>query len=413
MRKKGEIHIMGKSLNGKELGKGITQRPNHAYMARFVDSQGKRRTLYDRNLKRLMLKLEKARYESEQGMYGTGEDVSLESWFESYLKLYKEGRVKITTLYRNRQTFSSCKKDSLGRMKLQEIRAFHIQELINELHDKGYTYGTLKLLKNLLSEMFKMAIGNGLMLRNPCDAVILPLPETCEQEVLSEKEIEMFLEAAAEYRHLEIFCVDLSTGMRIGEVLGLKWSDIDFERKTITIQRTLHYGRTSDEESCHFFFTTPKTKKSERVIPLFPETEEVLKKVKEKQLLERGLHSKEWKEKAPFDDLVFTTSKGAPVRYGDVNRTIKKAVVKANLKEQELAKIENREPHFLKEFSPHCFRHTFVTLCKMKGIPYEYIQLYVGHSNKEMTKYYDHNKVELTTEDFKNVTFLNYGVKMV
>ena len=54
---------MGKSLNGKELGKGITQRPNHAYMARFVDSQGKRRTLYDRNLKRLMLKLEKARYE--------------------------------------------------------------------------------------------------------------------------------------------------------------------------------------------------------------------------------------------------------------------------------------------------------------------------------------------------------------
>ena len=114
MRKKGEIHIMGKSLNGKELGKGITQRPNHAYMARFVDSQGKRRTLYDRNLKRLMLKLEKARYESEQGMYGTGEDVSLESWFESYLKLYKEGRVKITTYIEIVRLFPHAKKTLWG-----------------------------------------------------------------------------------------------------------------------------------------------------------------------------------------------------------------------------------------------------------------------------------------------------------
>ncbi len=89
-----------------------------------------------------------------------------------------------------------------------------------------------------------------------------------------------------------------------------------------------------------------------------------------------------------------------------MNRTIKKAIVKANLQEEEIAKFENREPFVLKEFSPHCFRHTFVTRCKMQGVPYEVIQLYVGHSNKEMTMYYDHNKLEIGVNDFAKVLLL-------
>ena len=178
------------------------------------------------------------------------------------------------------------------------------------------------------------------------------------------------------------------------------------QKKTIHIQRTLHYAKVNEDEPCHFFFTTPKTESSERIIPLLPEMEAVLKRVRKKQLTMRMMHATEWHQEPEFEDMVFTASNGSPVRYGDVNRTIKKAIVKANLQEEEIAKFEKREPFVLAEFSPHCFRHTFVTRCKLNGVPYEVIQMFVGHSNKEMTMYYDHNKLEIGIKDFSNVSFL-------
>lgn len=398
---------MGKDLKGKELGKGISQRADGNYMARYVDKYKKRHTFYGRDLKALRRKLEKERYESEQGRMLSGSNITLVEWFEEYLKLYKEGKVKETTLFRFRQTFSPCKKNVIGAMKLQDIRAIHVQQLINELDEKGFTYGTIRLLKSLLNEMFKKAHGNGYMLVNPCEAVVMPRKVTYEARFLTEQEQEMFLEVAKEYSHYDIFCICLSFGGRIGEVLGLKWSDIDFENKTIHIQRTLHYAKVKEEESCHFFFTTPKTETSNRVIPLLSETEKILKRVHKKQLRNRILHASQWKEELPFDDMVFTTQVGKPIRYGDVNRTIKSVVLKANLQEEEVAKFEEREPFVLKPFSPHCFRHTFVTRCKRNGVSYETIQSYVGHSDKEMTAYYDHNKIEIDTSILEKVSFLD------
>ena len=376
-------------------------------MARYVDRYKKRHTFYGRDLKLLRRKLEKARYESEQGILLSGENITLSEWFGEYLKLYKEGKVKETTVYRIRQTFSPCKKNIVGMMKLQEIKAIHIQQLINELDEKGFTYGTIRLLKSLLNEMFKKAMGNGYMLINPCDAVVMPKKVTYEARFLTGQEQEMFLEVAKEYSHYDIFCACLSFGGRIGEVLGLKWSDIDFEKKTMHIQRTLHYAKVKEDEPCHFFFTTPKTETSNREIPLLPETEAILRRVRKKQLRNRMLHASQWNVQSPFDDMVFTTQQGIPIRYGDVNRTIKSVILKANLQEEELAKFENREPFILKPFSPHCFRHTFVTRCKMNGVPYETIQPYVGHSDKEMTAYYNHDKPEIDISALRKVSFLS------
>lgn len=398
---------MGKDLKGKELGKGISQRADGNYMARYVDRYKKRHTFYGRDLKTLRRKLEKARYESEQGMLLSGDNITLSEWFEEFLKLYKEGKVKETTLFRIRQTYSPCRKNVVGMMRLQEIRAIHIQQLINELDEMGFTYGTINLLRSLLNDMFKKAVGNGYMLVNPCEAVVMPRKVTLEARFLTEQEQEMFLDVAKEYSHYDIFCANLSFGGRIGEVLGLKWSDIDFDNKTIHIQRTLHYAKVTEEESCHFFFTSPKTESSNRCIPLLPETEAILKRVRKKQLRNKMLHASQWKNEPPFDDMVFTTQQGVPIRYGDVNRTIKSVVLKANLQEEELAKFEKREPFVLKPFSPHCFRHTFVTRCKMNGVPYETIQPYVGHSDKETTAYYDHNKKDIDVGALTKVSFLN------
>lgn len=86
-----------------------------------------------------------------------------------------------------------------------------------------------------------------------------------------------------------------------------------------------------------------------------PEMEVILRRVKSKQLRSRLLAGKKWNQETEFEDMVFTSQYGAPVRYGDVNRTIKLAVVKANIQEAEVAKYEDREPYVLKPFSQHCF----------------------------------------------------------
>lgn len=398
---------MGKDLNNKEIGKGLSQRPDGRYIARYVDRYGKRHTFYGKDLKTLRRKLEKARYENENGMFVAGCNITVTEWFEEYLKLYKEGKVKETTLYRIRQTYSPCKNDVLGSMKLQEVRAIHMQQLINSMHDKGNTFGTISLLKSLLNDMFEKAIGNGFIPINPTRAIVMPKKEKYEPRFLTEEEQEMFLEVAKEYYHYDIFCVNLSMGARIGELLGLKWTDIDFDKKTIHIQRTLHYAKVTDDEPCHFFFTTPKTEDSNRIIPLLPETEAILRRVKKKQLRNRMLFASVWKEEGEFENMVFTSQDGAPVRYGDVNRTIKKVVLKVNLQEEEMAKFEGREPRELKPFSPHCFRHTFITRARDKNIPYEVIKPYVGHSREEMTAYYDHSKEEIDYENLSKVSFLN------
>lgn len=397
---------MGKDLKGKELGKGLTQRADGTYMARFVDRYGKRNAFYDKDIKKLRRRLERARYEAEQGVLYAGGDTMLNDWFEEFLIIYKKGKVKETTLHRMGQTYSACRKRAIGMMRLRDIRAIHIQLLINEMAELGLSYGTIKLVRSLLNDMFKKAIGNGYMLVNPCDAVVMPPKEACKARYLTEKEQEMFMEVAKEYFHYDIFCLSLSCGARIGEVLGLKWSDIDMERKTIHIQRTLHYSKVTESEPCHFFFTSTKTTSSNRVIPLLPETEKILRRIRSKQLRNKMLHTKTWKEELPFDDMVFTTAMGRPIRYGDVNRTIKSVITKANLQEEEVAKFESRTPFVLESFAPHCFRHTFVTRCKKKGVPYESIQLYVGHSDKEMTEYYDHNVPEIDAKALADVNML-------
>ena len=406
VRKDGHI-LMGKDLKGKELGKGISQRADGNYMARYVDRYRKRHTFYGRDLKALRRKLEKERYESDQGILLCGGNMTLIEWFEEYLALYKEGKVKETTVYRIRQTFAPCKKNIIGAMKLQEIKAVHLQRLINELDEKGFSYGTIRLLKSLLNEMFKKAIGNRYMLVNPCDAVSMPKKVTYEARFLTEQEQMLFLEVAREYSHYDIFCACLSFGARIGEVLGLKWEDVDFDKKTIHIQRTLHYGKVKEEEICHFFFTSPKTESSNREIPLLSETEVILKRVQKKQLRNRMFYKSQWKEQPPFNDMVFTTQQGMPIRYGDVNRTIKSVILRVNLQEEELAKFENREPFVLKPFTPHCFRHTFVTRCKMNGVSYDTIQPYVGHSDKEMTAYYNHEKRKIDRNELEKISFLD------
>ena len=138
------------------------------------------------------------------------------------------------------------------------------------------------------------------------------------------------------------------------EVLGLKWEDCDFEKREITINKTIHYSKASSPvEGSKFFYTTAKTISSNRVIPMTDEVYEILQNQKIKQTEQKMWKRSIWKQHKEFQNLVFTCSDGSPVYYYNVNSAIKDYVAKINVIEIELAKEEKREPKIFELFTCH------------------------------------------------------------
>lgn len=188
---------MGKSLAGKELGQGITQRKDGRYQARFTNRFGKRQTIYAKTLNEIRQKLRDEQYEDEK--------------------------------------------------KLNNINLITMQQAFNELK----TDMSRKDTRRILIDMYNKAIDAELVLKNipmQVNTVVNKDSNLEEPRVLTLEETDVFLEAAQHYRYFNTFSLALETGMRIGELLGLKWSDIDFENQTIYVNRTLVYVTISDSE---------------------------------------------------------------------------------------------------------------------------------------------------------------------
>ena len=377
---------MGKDLKGKELGKGISQRADGRYIARFTSKTGKRKTLYDFKLNELKRKLREAVYEDEHGLNGNGESITLNAWYVTWTELYKKKTVKMTTIYKNHSYYNARVKNSIGKMYLQDIKTYHVQKFINELIDSGLAHGTVSNIRFMLSDMFDKAVLSEYIRKNPCIGVEMPKEVKKERRVLTREEQEKFFTFASSYIHINVLKFAVTTGCRIGEVLGLKWEDCDFERRKITINKTIHYSKASSPvEGSKFFYTTAKTISSNRVIPMTDEVYEILQNQKIKQTEQKMWKRSIWRQHKEFQNLVFTCSDGSPVYYYNVNSAIKDYVAKINVIEIELAKEEKREPKIFELFTCHTLRHTYATRCYENGVDQQVVQKLLGHSTLAMT----------------------------
>ena len=377
---------MGKDLKGKELGKGISQRADGRYIARFTSKTGKRKTLYDFKLNELKRKLREAVYEDEHGLNGNGESITLNAWYVTWTELYKKKTVKMTTIYKNHSYYNSRVKNSIGKMYLQDIKTYHVQKFLNDLIDSGLAHGTVSNIRFMLSDMFDKAVLSEYIRKNPCIGVEMPKEVKKERRVLTREEQEKFFTFASSYIHINVLKFAVTTGCRIGEVLGLKWEDCDFGKREITINKTIHYSKASSPvEGSKFFYTTAKTISSNRVIPMTDEVYEILQNQKIKQTEQKMWKRSIWKQHKEFQNLVFTCSDGSPVYYYNVNSAIKDYVAKINVIEIELAKEEKREPKILELFTCHTLRHTYATRCYENGVDQQVVQKLLGHSTLAMT----------------------------
>ena len=206
-----------------------------------------------------------------------------------------------------------------------------------------------------------------------CNVSLDKMPKEVKKErrVLTREEQEKFFTFASSYIHINVLKFAVTTGCRIGEVLGLKWEDCDFEKREITINKTIHYSKASSPvEGSKFFYTTAKTISSNRVISMTDEVYEILQNQKIKQTEQKMWKRSIWKQHKEFQNLVFTCSDGSPVYYYNVNSAIKDYVAKINVIEIELAKEEKREPKIFELFTCHTLRHPYVKPTTKKFITF-------------------------------------------
>lgn len=391
---------MGKNLKGKELGKGFSQRKDGRYEARATIN-GLKIDIYDMNLSKLKKEFEKEKARVLREEKNLRPNITLEEWYNEWFEKYKSLQLK-SVVSRNsydrkiRNTYISI----LGQKCMKDITQLNVQTATNELIRKGYVEKSIRQAIGIMRECFEVAVINSIAATNPCISIVIKNANTQQdRRVLTHKEQDVFLNEVRNSYYYEVYCILLLTGMRIGELSGLQWQDVDFENKRIYIKRSMTTayidGKKIEE------LTTPKTAKSYRTIPFFGEAEKMFKNWKQKQNVVRKRMGNRWRSNPAHGDLVFTTTVGSAVTRYVLTNHINKVVQDINLKEIYRASVEGRAPEKFENLYPHAFRHTFATRCFEKKLESLFIQKIMGHSSYSTTVSYTHILDNIKEEEVK------------
>lgn len=256
-----------------------------------------------------------------------------------------------------------------------------------------------------MNMLFHQARMNGIIVTNPVERSILPKVEdkgeNPHRRALTEQEQKALLECAARRKpfYADIFYVGFSTGMRVGEINGLEWKDIDFSNLEIHVNGTMIKIAGKD-----YYKGPVKTGESRRTIPILPAIARRLRKHKIEQAKLRLMLGDRWQPVEGLENLVFTTMFGKPLLTLSVGRYIDSTVNAVNRAEEKKAAEEHRRPELMETFCPHSMRHTFATRALERGIPPKVVQSYLGHSTIDVTmNIYTHVTAELEREEIRKL----------
>ena len=378
------MSIMAKALNGKELGKGITQLRNGTYQAR-VYIKGNDKPIYasSKRLEEVKQKREKILEQYNLGLQTDASKKTLNDWFDEWMELYVVGKVKPRTVQNYIREYERC-KSYIGHITLDRLQPTYIQKMVNELFKKGYKRATVNNI------------------------------EENDSDRLTDEQIKKFFNAAAGTRYYELFVILLNTGMRIGEACALEWKDIDFEKRSVYIYKTIgtsliyydKYGEKLKETYYLTQITSPKKEASVRKIPL---TETAIKAFEDwriKQEKDIKKLGKKWGKDnvllKQYPELIFTTQKGNCYMPNVAGKECTRIAQKMNTDEKNVAESEGREYRYIR-VHPHMFRHTFISLCYEAGMDTSVILRISGHKHIKMMKYYTHLEENFVNKEFDKI----------
>jgi integrase len=304
-------------------------------------------------------------HQMDNGTFVTPSKTTLAEYLNKWLLDY----AKVNLSPRGYERYESIVRvhliPSLGSITLTQLRPDHLQSHYTDKLKSGLSALTVRYLHTVLHKALQTAIKRGLIARNVADAVDVPRAQRCDMQTWDEYEINRFLEAAKSSPYYELFYLALFTGMRRGELLALRWQDIDFLFAQISVNRTLHRLQGGKHGDGSYVFTQPKTERSRRTIALSPSVILMIKncKINQTALLDKlGRSLKD-------DDLVFSNPEGTPMRPNTITRAWTMLATRAGVKVIRL----------------HDARHTHASLLLKQGVHPKIVQERLGHASIQIT----------------------------
>ncbi len=350
----------------KKRGNGegsITRRKDGRWMARYMvyTAKGpKRRHVYGKTRKEAADKLAKVLSDRIEGIDYDDENMTVGEYLDRWLKGSVQGSVRQSTYDRDVNLVDNHLKPALGRIKLKKLSAAHVQHFYRDRLDSGLSASTVHKMHAILHKALARAVAWHMVPRNVTDAVEPPRPAPKEMRPLSPAEARRFLDAARGERFEALYVLAITTGMRQGELLALRWQDVDLKNGTLSVRRTL------TRDGGRVIIGEPKTKKSRRSISLTPRAVEALGAHLERQLREIEILGDRYEDRG----LLFATDTGGPVNPSNLRRRSFAPLLKK-------AKL----PHV--RF--HDLRHTCATLLLSKGTHPKFVQELLGHATVAIT----------------------------
>ncbi|WP_313584535.1 tyrosine-type recombinase/integrase [Lacrimispora sp.] len=410
---------------GRILKDGENQMPDGRYRYQFTDNKGRRQSMYSWRLtetdrtptgKRedvsLREKIKQVNRDIEDGIKTAS---SCKTTLNEVFALYMAGKyeLKQSTRTNYMYMYKNYVSQEVGKKKISAIKYSDIKAFYNQLiREKGFKPNSMEIINTILHPVFTLAVRDGYIRSNPTDGVMVEIKrghnwEKPKRHALTEQEQEAFVDFMAKsniYNHwLPLFTVFLGTGCRVGEIIGLRWKDCDFENRIISINHNLVY-RQQDSGNCEMHITTPKTAAGCRVVPMLEKVKMALLQEKKRQMSDGGSNA----EIDGYNGFIFTNRNGYVHNPQTINRAIQRIYEAYNEAEKELAGKDGRKPSLIRHFSVHNLRHTFCTRFCENETNIKVIQEIMGHSDISTTM----NIYAEATESKKKESFSNLEGKI-
>ena len=273
-------------------------------------------------------------------------NITVGEWLDTWLMEYKQPSVRVKTFEGYEYLIRLHIKPVIGDIMLKDLKTEQLQKLYNDKFRSGLSSRPVQTIHITMHNALSQAVKNGLILRNVSEATTLPKGQKKEIRILSMQEQQLFMKACERERLGLAFLLDLNTGLRLGELLALRWQDINLPDGLLTVRQSLCATKTQG-----LIFQEPKTKAGKRTIPLTKSVKEALEAFKHDH------------------DLVFCNDEGNPIYPRNFTRIFYRIIENAGL-----------EP-----INFHALRHSFASRMLELNIHPKVVQELLGHSDVSIT----------------------------
>ena len=386
------------------LRNGEYQKSSGRYEYRYIDQKGVSRSVYSWRLTETDVTPPRKEHteclrEMEKRIERDREDgintvAAQRTILNDFFAVYIEERpLKQSTRTNYKYMYRKYISNGLGKKRLSSIKYSDIKKLYHSLIDeKGFKPNSMEVINTILHPIFETAVRDDYIRKNPTKGVMNEIKsrrdwDKPKRKALTEEQQAAFIDYVANSRvyqqWMTVFTVLLGTGCRVGEIIGLRWEDCDFENNLISINHNLIY-RQQDNGKCEYHITTPKTKAGVRSVPMFDEVKEAL-------ITEYNYQKLEGYNRTVIDGysgFIFKNRFGDVLSAHCINRAIERIYKEYNAEETKTAQAEGRTPLLIPHFTVHNLRHTFCTrLCENQSneVTLKVIQEIMGHADISTT----------------------------